>query len=242
MSFLPIPAIDLMDGRVVRLRRGVASEKTVYSDDPAGVAAGFERAGCRRLHVVDLDGAFSGAPRNREALAAIRAAVSMEIEVGGGLRSEAQVEDLFASGIDFAILGTGALRDRDLVARLVRAHGPRIVVGIDAKDGRVAVEGWVETSDLLAIDFARQLEAIGVGTTIFTDVATDGTMSGPNLAAQAELADATKMNVIASGGVRSIEDLRALRELARPNLIGAIVGRAIYDGAVDPAAAAAEFA
>lgn len=237
--FLPLPAIDLMDGQVVRLRRGVATEKTVYSDDPAAIARGFEEAGTRRIHVVDLDGAFGGGPRNREAIAAIRAAVSAQIEVGGGLRTEAQVDELLASGIDFAILGTSALRDRALVARLVERHGARIVVGIDAHDGRVAVEGWVETSDLHQIDFARELEAIGVGAVIATDIAKDGMMAGPNLRSLEELARATSMDVIASGGVSSNADFETLRARAveLPNLFGAIVGRALYENAFDLRAA-----
>jgi phosphoribosylformimino-5-aminoimidazole carboxamide ribotide isomerase len=240
-TLLPIPAIDLMDGHVVRLARGRAEAKTVYSDDPAAVAREFEAAGARRLHVVDLDGAFGGRPRNRDAIRAIRDAVSMEIEVGGGLRTEEDVREVFELGAQFAILGTSALRDRALVGRLVERWGERIIVGIDAKDGRVAVEGWVETSDLEQVDFARELESLGVTTVIATDIATDGMLSGPNLASLRALAEATTMNVIASGGVASIGDLRALRDLRRPNLIGAIVGRAIYEKKLDLRAAVAEF-
>jgi phosphoribosylformimino-5-aminoimidazole carboxamide ribotide isomerase len=227
--FLPIPAIDLMDGQVVRLSRGRAEAKTVYSDDPVGVARAFEQDGARRLHVVDLDGAFGGEPKNLATIEAIRKAVSMEIEVGGGLRTRAAVERLLGVGVDYAILGTGALRDRELTSALAADYGKQLIVGIDAKDGKVAVVGWVETSDQDAIDFARQMQRIGVGTVIFTDIATDGMMTGPSLPSLARLCDEVRMNVIASGGVRNVEDLMQLVALGRPNLIGAISGRAIYE-------------
>ena len=227
--FLPIPAIDLMSGQVVRLSRGCADAKTVYSDDPVAVACAFEAAGARRLHVVDLDGAFGGEPANIGVVKQIREAVAMEIELGGGLRTEKSVDRVLEMGIHYAIVGTGALRDRKLVERLANRHGERLVVGIDAHDGKVAIEGWVETSDLDAIDFARELEALGVGTVIATDIATDGMMTGPNLESLARLADAVAMRVVASGGIRNVEDLLACRDLGRPNLIGAITGRAIYE-------------
>jgi phosphoribosylformimino-5-aminoimidazole carboxamide ribotide isomerase len=231
--FLPIPAIDLMGGQVVRLRRGLASEKTVYSDDPVAVAQAFEAAGARRLHVVDLDGAFSGEPANIGVLKQIRAGVKMQIEMGGGLRTRQAVQRVLELGVDYAILGTSALRDRKLVETLAACHGDQLIVGIDAKDGMVAVEGWVETSDLAAADFARQLQDLGVGTIIYTDIATDGMMTGPNLPAVNALAGSVIMDVIASGGVRHVEDLLALARLARPNLIGAITGRAIYEKQID---------
>jgi phosphoribosylformimino-5-aminoimidazole carboxamide ribotide isomerase len=164
----------------------------------------------------------------------------MEIELGGGLRDQAAVERAFELGVNYAILGTSALRDRPLVERLAAAHGRRIIVGIDARDGKVAVEGWVETSDTLAVDFARELESIGVGTVIYTDIATDGMMTGPSIKSTAELADAVDgMNVIASGGIRNVMDLLALQSLARPNLIGAITGRAVYEKTLDIAEAVA---
>lgn len=233
MSFLPIPAIDLMEGCVVRLRRGLSHEKTIYSDDPAAIARGFEKAGAERIHVVDLDGAFGGRARNRASLAAIREAVSCEIETGGGLRTEEDVAEVFELGIDYAILGTSAVRDRGLVIDLVRKYGTKIIVGIDAHDGKVAVEGWVETSDLKQEDFARDLEAMGVWTVIATDIAKDGMMSGANLESLRSLASATGMNVVASGGIRSVEDILAVRDLGCPNIIGAITGRAVYEGALD---------
>ncbi len=231
--FLPIPAIDLMDGQVVRLSRGQAEAKTVYSNDPAAVAQSFEQAGARRMHVVDLDGAFNGVSKNLDAIKAIRAAVSMEIETGGGLRTREAVERVFDAGINYAILGTSALRDRELVESLAADYGRKLIVGIDAKDGKVAVEGWVETSDLDAFDFARDLARAGVGTIIATDIATDGMMTGPNLAAMSRFAQASAMNVIASGGIRNIADLLALRDMNHPNLVGAITGRAIYEKTLD---------
>jgi phosphoribosylformimino-5-aminoimidazole carboxamide ribotide isomerase len=234
MPVLPIPAIDLMSGQVVRLSRGEAKAKTVYSDDPAAVARSFEAAGARRLHVVDLDGAFGGAPANPAAIKAIREAVGMEMELGGGLRTAESVERVLELGVNYAILGTGALRDRKLVERLAAAHGSRLIVGIDARDGRVAVEGWVETSNLLATDFARELAALGVGTVIATDIATDGMLTGPNLNFYRELADAApSLKLIASGGVRNLDDLDALDRLGVAQLIGAISGRAIYEKTLD---------
>lgn len=233
MAFLPIPAIDLMGGQVVRLRRGAAAEKTVYSDNPVAVARDFEAAGARRLHIVDLDGAFKGEPANLAVIESIRNAVGLEIEVGGGLRTRAAVERLLKTGVNYAILGTSALRDRDLLDELAFDFGDQLIVGIDARDGKVAVEGWVETSTLPVLDFARELENIGIGTVIHTDIDTDGMLTGPNTAALARLADATIMEVIASGGVSSLADLDALRALRRPNLIGAIIGRAIYDRKID---------
>jgi phosphoribosylformimino-5-aminoimidazole carboxamide ribotide isomerase len=240
--FLPIPAIDLMSGQVVRLSRGRAEAKTVYSDDPVAVARSFEAAGARRLHVVDLDGAFSGKSTNLEVVKKIRSSIGIEIELGGGLRTEEAIEQVLDAGINYAIVGTGALRDRKLVERLARRHGERLIVGIDAKEGKVAVEGWVETSDLNAIDFARELEQLGLGTVIATDIATDGMMTGPNLESLAQLADQVKMKVIASGGIRHTGDLLACRDLGRPNLIGAITGRAIYEKTLDLAEAVARLA
>lgn len=235
--FLPIPAIDLMSGQVVRLSRGKADAKTVYSDDPVAVAREFERQGARRLHVVDLDGAFTGQTANLPVIRAIREAVEMEIEVGGGLRTSQAVETVLDAGVNYAILGTSALRDRPLVEELAAVYGSRLIVGVDAKDGMVAVEGWVETSDLKAIDFARDLVGLGVGTIIYTDIATDGMMTGPNLAAQQEMAQAISAAVIASGGIRNVQDLLDLQALGLANLIGAISGRAVYENKLDVAEA-----
>ena len=176
-------------------------------------------------------------PRNRAALESIRKATRMQIETGGGLRSEAAVAELFDLGVDYAILGTSAVRDRELLGRLIERWGDRIIVGIDARDGLVAVEGWVETSELSQLDFARDLEAAGVATVIATDIATDGMMTGPNLASLAELARATTMKIIASGGVRGLDDLKATRALGHANIIGSITGRAVYEEKLDVAEA-----
>jgi phosphoribosylformimino-5-aminoimidazole carboxamide ribotide isomerase len=235
--FLPIPAIDLMSGQVVRLARGRPEEKKVYSDDPVAVALQFEAAGARRLHLIDLDGALSGEPANFGAVKAIRKAVTMEIELGGGLRTRGAVERVLEAGVNYAILGTAALRERAMLERLAGDVGDSLIVGIDARDGKVAVEGWTETSQVDAIDFARQLAAIGIGTFIATDIATDGMMTGPNLPSLVRLADAVTAEIIASGGVRHLDDLCALRDLGRPNVIGAITGRAIYEKTLDLAEA-----
>ncbi|MEN6625225.1 MAG: 1-(5-phosphoribosyl)-5-[(5-phosphoribosylamino)methylideneamino]imidazole-4-carboxamide isomerase [Candidatus Sumerlaeia bacterium] len=233
VNFLPIPAIDLMGGQVVRLKRGEAGQKTVYSNDPVAVARDFEAAGARRLHVVDLDGAFGGKPMNLEVVRAIREATGMEIELGGGLRTRESVERALGLGINYTILGTSALQDRELLGELAGEHGDRLIVGIDARDGRVAIEGWVETSSMTVLEFARELEKIGIGTVIHTDISTDGMLTGPNTAALARLADSTIMDVVASGGVSGIDDLLALQRLGKPNIIGAIIGRAIYDRKLD---------
>ena len=227
--FLPIPAIDLMEGQVVRLSRGEADQKTIYSDDPVRTACEFERAGADRLHVIDLDGAFSGQPANLDMVKAIREKVGMKIELGGGLRTREAIMSVLDLGIDHVILGTGALRQKDLVADLAREIGERLIVGIDTRNGRVAVEGWVETSNLLAGEFSQELEQMGVGTIIHTDILTDGMMTGPSLEATGDLARLTSMDVIASGGIRDVNDLLALRSLGLPNLIGAISGRAVYE-------------
>lgn len=240
-GFMPIPAIDLMDGQVVRLKRGEAGLKTVYSDDPVTMAMRFEDAGAKRLHIVDLDGAFEGRPRNYEALAHIRLSVRMEIEVGGGLRKAEDIARLFDIGVNYAILGTSALQDRTLVSELVELHDDRIIVGIDCKDGKVAVKGWVETSDVSQLDFAQKLQDIGVSTIIATDIATDGMMQGPNLQNLVLLAQSAKVNIIASGGVRNLEDLKDIHSLGQSNIIGAIVGRAIYDGQLNLREAIAAF-
>lgn len=231
--FLPIPAIDLMSGQVVRLMHGKKDQKTVYSDNPAAVAAEFEAAGAQRLHIVDLDGAFSGVSTNLEAIRAIRKQTQMTLELGGGLRTREDVERVFDLGVDYAILGTSAIRDRPLVESLAADYGDRLIVGIDAHDGFVAIQGWVETSETKALDFALELEHMGVGTIIYTDIATDGAMTGPNLPAMVNMAGSVVIDVIASGGIRNLEDLQALRDLGHPNLIGAISGRAIYEKTLD---------
>ncbi len=229
-----IPAIDLLDGRCVRLRQGRYDEATVYGDDPAAVAARFCVHPLRRLHVVDLDGAKAGRPVNRTAIAAIvAAATGVPVQLGGGLRSAGAVEESLALGIDRVILGTAALRDPDLVRGCAKRFPGRVAVGIDARDGRVAAEGWTEASDVEVCELARRFEDAGVVAIIHTDIARDGMLAGPNLDASAALASEIAIPVIVSGGVSTLDDVRR----AAPRVSGAIVGRALYTGDLDLAAA-----
>lgn len=232
------PAIDLRGGRCVRLLQGRADAETVYAEDPGAVARGFRAAGATWVHVVDLDGAFRGVPANGDAVQGIVAA-GMNVQLGGGLRDEATVARTLAAGVSRVVVGTRAAESADFVAHLVRTHGDRVAVGIDARDGRVAVKGWVETTPLPAVDFARRMEAAGVATLIYTDIATDGMLTGPNFAALEALLDAVSCSVIASGGVASVEHVRRLAALAatHPNLAGVITGKAIYEGTLDLAEA-----
>ena len=226
-----LPAIDLQGGRCVRLRQGRADEATVYSDDPVAMAKRWADEGAEALHVVDLDGAFQGGPRHADVIAKIVAAIGIPVEVGGGLRTDDDVAKLLDAGAERAIIGTRALSDPEALDRLVaRFGGEHIAAGIDARDGLVQVKGWVETSSVKAVDLARRVEQAGVKTIIYTDTATDGMLSGPNLAAQSEMCRATKCNIIASGGVGAVEHVRALAGLGFANLYGAIVGKALYDG------------
>jgi len=232
------PAIDLKDGQCVRLLRGEMEAATVFNDDPAAQARAFEAAGCEWIHLVDLNGAFAGKPVNAEAVEAILAAVAIPAQLGGGIRDMATIEAWLAKGLRRVILGTVAVRDPALVRAAARAFPGQVAVGIDARKGMVAVEGWAETTDVTALDLARKFEDAGVAAIIYTDIDRDGAMRGPNVAATAALARAVAIPVIASGGVSSMDDLRALKECGAP-LDGAISGRAIYDGRIDPAAAAA---
>jgi phosphoribosylformimino-5-aminoimidazole carboxamide ribotide isomerase len=227
-----------MGGRCVRLRQGKADERTDYGADPAQVAKGFEAAGVKRIHLIDLDGAFRGSPTNLAAIRAIRQAVDCEIELGGGMRAAATVDAAFSEGIDYVILGTAAVENPDLLRQLLDVHGERILVAIDALNGLVAVRGWVSTqADLQAPDFARRMIELGVRTFLHTDIARDGMLAGPNVEATRALAESIDATVIASGGISSIDDLQALAALDLPNLLGAVVGRALYDGRVDLAEA-----
>jgi phosphoribosylformimino-5-aminoimidazole carboxamide ribotide isomerase len=226
------PAIDLKDGQCVRLLRGEMASATVFGADPAAQARAFVAAGCRWLHVVDLDGAFAGRSVNAAAVEAILAAVSVPVQLGGGIRDRAAIEDWLGKGVARVILGTAALRDPGLVREAAAAHPGRVAVGIDARGGRVAVEGWAETSDVAALDLARRFEDVGVAAIVYTDIERDGAMQGPNVAATAALARAVGVPVIASGGIASLEDLRALKASGAP-LDGAISGRALYEGRID---------
>jgi phosphoribosylformimino-5-aminoimidazole carboxamide ribotide isomerase len=234
-----LPAIDLMDGCAVRLRRGLAAEKTVYSNDPAAFARRWEAEGGDWLHLVDLDAAFSGNLQNLESVRAITRAVSIPCELGGGMRSEAAVQAALDAGVARVVIGTRASDARDFVAGLVdRFGGDRIAVGIDANGGKVAVKGWTETTELDAETLARDVEAAGVGTIIYTDIATDGMLAGPNVAAMESLVRAVGCGVIASGGVSRDADLLRLAQI--PGLRGAIIGKALYENRVDLAAVARE--
>ena len=226
------PAIDLKDGACVRLYKGEMSEATVFNDNPAAQAEAFAAEGAEWLHLVDLNGAFAGAPVNGDAVEAILSTVSMPVQLGGGIRDLATIEMWLDKGLARVILGTVAVRNPDLVREAARAFPGRVAVGIDARDGRVAVEGWAETTDISAEDLAHRFEDAGVAAIIYTDIDRDGAMQGPNVAATAALAQAVSIPVIASGGVSSMDDLKRLKDSGAP-LNGAISGRALYDGAID---------
>lgn len=228
------PAIDLKDGKCVRLKLGEMDQATVFNDDPADQAARFEAQGFKYLHIVDLNGAFAGKPVNGAAVEAILKAISMPAQLGGGIRDLATIETWLAKGIRRVILGTIAVRDPALVRDACKRFPGRIAVGIDAKGGKVAVEGWAETSELTAIDLAKRFEDAGVSAIIYTDIERDGVLKGLNLPATAELARAVNIPVIASGGLASIEDIKALLKPDYSLLEGAITGRALYDGRIDP--------
>ncbi|MEL7542603.1 MAG: 1-(5-phosphoribosyl)-5-[(5-phosphoribosylamino)methylideneamino]imidazole-4-carboxamide isomerase [Pseudomonadota bacterium] len=231
------PAIDLKDGQCVRLKRGEMAEATVFNTSPAAQAAAFEAQGFAWLHVVDLNGAFAGAPVNGAAVDQILDAVSMPVQLGGGIRDLETIRMWIDKGIRRVILGTAALKDPELVREACRIFPGQVVVGIDARDGMVAVEGWADVSDVSAHDLARQFEDAGVAAIIFTDIARDGVLAGLNLDATLALADAVSIPVIASGGLASMEDISALALPRCASLEGAIAGRAIYDGRIDVRAA-----
>ena len=238
------PAIDLKDGQCVRLIKGEMDQATVYNDSPADQARAFADLGFPWLHVVDLNGAFAGKAVNADAVSAILQAVAgrMRVQLGGGIRTEADIDRWLEAGIARVILGTIAVRDPELVKRAARAHPDRIVVGIDARDGMVAVEGWAETSTLAAADLARRFEDAGVAAIVFTDIDRDGVLTGINWEATIALADAVSIPVIASGGLASMADIDRLMARDAARLEGAISGRAIYDGRIDPAEALAALA
>jgi phosphoribosylformimino-5-aminoimidazole carboxamide ribotide isomerase len=231
------PAIDLKDGLAVRLQQGDMARATVFNRDPAAQARAFESQGFDYLHIVDLDGAFAGKPMNAAAVEAILGAVKIPLQLGGGIRDRATVEGWLGKGVARVIIGTAAVRDPALVKEAARAHPGRVAVGLDARDGKVAVDGWAATSELFALDIGRRLEDAGVAAIIYTDIARDGMLVGLNLDATFALADAVSIPVIASGGLASLDDVRALLAPRARNLAGAIVGRALYDGRLDAAAA-----
>jgi phosphoribosylformimino-5-aminoimidazole carboxamide ribotide isomerase len=233
-----VPAVDLKAGRCVRLMQGRADAETVFSDDPVAMARRWEASGARRLHVVDLDGAFAGGPAQTDLVRAMIRAVSIPVEVGGGLRELAHVEALLEAGARWAIVGTRAALDPGFLGEVCERFGERLMIGIDASEGRVAVDGWTRVLDLDAMALARDAAAAGAAGIIYTDIARDGTQGGPNLWSTEAVARAAGIPVLASGGVGSLDDIRQLATV--PGLAGVIVGRALYSGAVDLAAAVAE--
>ncbi len=227
-----IPAIDLLDGKCVRLYQGDYNQSEIFNDDPVAVATQWVDQGATRLHLVDLDGAKAGHPVNLAAIRAIVEAVNVPIEVGGGLRDRQSVADLLATGVRWAILGTVAVEKPELVSELCAEFPGQIIIGIDARDGKVATKGWLETSEVLATELSDRMAKLGAAAIIYTDIHRDGTLQGPNLDALRELASVVAIPVIASGGVSSVTDLLSLLSLEPQGVTGAIVGRAIYTGDV----------
>jgi len=228
-----IPAIDLLDGQCVRLHQGDYAQVTHFSADPVAQALSWQQQGAERLHLVDLDGARTGEPVNDAVIRAITAALAIPVQLGGGVRTEQRAEELLACGLDRVILGTVALEQPELVDRLAARHPQRIVVGIDARDGKVATRGWIEASGTEATDLAKRFSRSPLAALICTDIATDGTLAGPNLAFLRGMAEASGVPVIASGGIGNLEHLLSLLSLANQGVEGVIVGRALYDGRVD---------
>ena len=233
------PAIDLKDGKCVRLEQGDMTRATVFNLDPAAQASAFAAQGFEYLHVVDLDGAFAGKPVNAQAVERMLKAVSMPVQLGGGIRDLKTVQAWLDKGIARVIIGTAAVRDPALVKEAAKTFPGRVAVGLDARDGKVAVEGWAESSEVTALEIARRFEDAGVAVIVFTDIARDGLLKGLNLDATIKLAESISIPVIASGGLASIEDVTALLAPRASKLAGAIAGRALYDGRLDPAAALA---
>jgi phosphoribosylformimino-5-aminoimidazole carboxamide ribotide isomerase len=239
-SLLIIPAIYLKDGACVRLRQGLMEDSTVFSDDPVAMAKRWVDAGCRRLHLVDLNGAFAGEPVNGDVVKAIAAAYpQLPIQIGGGIRNLETIEHYVKAGVSFVIIGTRAVKEPEFVAQACGAFPGRVIVGLDAKDGLVATDGWAQVSQLRATDLARRFERDGVSAIVYTDIARDGMMQGVNVEATLAMAQASTIPVIASGGITNIDDIRALAAHSSSGICAAITGRAIYEGTLDVAAAQA---
>jgi phosphoribosylformimino-5-aminoimidazole carboxamide ribotide isomerase len=227
-----LPAIDLLDGQVVRLREGKLEDKTVYSDDPLAFATRWEEEGGNCLHVVDLNAAFTGEPRNIEKIKQLVRTLNIPVQVGGGIRSQEAAATFIKAGVSRVVIGTGAVDSPIFLENLVnRFGGDRIAVSVDAKDGRVAIRGWTEVTSINVLDFIRMVEKLGVATIIFTDIATDGTLIGPNFAALERILDNTQCQVISSGGVANLDHIKQLASM--PRLYGTIIGRALFDGTID---------
>ena len=236
------PAIDLKGGECVRLVHGDMDQATVFNDDPAAQARAFADAGCTWLHMVDLDGAFAGKPENADAVSAVLDAVEIKVQLGGGIRTMETIESWLDRGLARVILGTVAVRDPDLVLAACKAFPGQVALGIDAREGMVAVQGWAETTELEVVDLAKRFEDAGAAALIYTDIGRDGAMQGPNLEATMDLARAVSIPVILSGGVSSMDDLDAVMAAGADVLEGVISGRAVYDGRIDPATAVARLA
>ncbi len=237
---LIIPAIDLKDGQCVRLRQGLMDDSTVYGSDPVSMAQRWVDAGARRLHLVDLNGAFAGEPVNGAAVTAIaKAFPKLPIQIGGGIRSLQTIEFYLKAGVSFVIIGTKAVKEPAFVGEACRAFPGSVIVGLDAKDGLVATDGWAEVSDVLATDLARRFEQDGVSAIVYTDIARDGMMQGVNVEATVAMAKASTIPVIASGGITNMDDIHALQAVSGAGILGAITGRAIYEGTLDVAQAQA---
>ena len=231
---LIIPAIDLKDGQCVRLRQGRMDDSTVFSDDPVAMASRWVAAGCRRLHLVDLNGAFAGKPVNAEVVEAIaREWPELPVQIGGGIRSLQTIEHYLDAGVGSLIIGTKAVEDPAFVGEACREFAGHIIVGLDAKDGLVATDGWARVSSLRATELARRFEDYGVSAIVYTDISRDGMMQGVNAPATVEMARASSIPVIASGGISSLEDIKVLAQLTGDGVMGAITGRAIYEGSLD---------
>jgi phosphoribosylformimino-5-aminoimidazole carboxamide ribotide isomerase len=230
---LIIPAIDLKEGQCVRLSQGRMDDATVYSSDPVETALRWQSLGARRLHIVDLDGAVSGMPVNKKMIEKICSAVAMDVELGGGIRDLQTVRQYINTGVDYVILGTAAVRDPALLASSCAEYPGKIIIGIDARDGMIAVQGWTEKTAVRAIDFARALDPDTIAAIVFTDIQRDGMLTGPNIDSTAALARAVGIPVIASGGVSRIDDIRHLLEVEQSGIMGVIIGRALYTGSID---------
>ena len=232
-----IPAVDIKNGKCVRLLQGRLDDDTVYSDDPASMAAKWQRLGAQLIHVIDLDGAFSKSPQNTESIIKIVKTLQVPIQIGGGIRDEKTVDMYIQMGIKRVIIGTEAIKNPTFVRKICQTYPGQILVGIDARDGKVAIDGWTQTTRTEAVDLAKKFEDCGVAAINFTDIARDGMQTGPNLAATQRLAEAISIPVVASGGVSSIQDIKDLLPLEKSGVIGVIVGKALYSGALELRAA-----